>query len=164
MMPDDAILEIKQVSGLTLSADRTWQGDSNVYLELYRALVTSGMLASISGNAFKVLIALGSRARVLGGDTQGESLFRHLMSLKLVSQADRGKLFCYATQEDLIADCGFGSNNTLIQAVQCLSDRQLIEKRDQSSRSRVANLYLIVLPRSQIRCSPCAALHTETRR
>jgi hypothetical protein len=47
---------------------------------MYRALVTSDMLADISGNALKVLIAMGLRARVLGGDAQGESLFRHLMA------------------------------------------------------------------------------------
>lgn len=155
-MPDEAILEIKQVNGLSLSADKAWQGDSNVYLEMYRALVTSGMLADISGNALKVLVAMGLRARVLGGDAEGESLFRHLVSLKLVSEADRGKLFCYATQEDLLVDCGLGSRNTLAQAIRCLTDHQLIEKRSRHRQRRrdassyVANVYLI-RPASSIR-------------
>lgn len=155
-MPDEAILEIKQVNGLSLSANKAWQGDSNVYLELYRALVTSGMLADISGNALKVLVAMGLRARVLGGDAEGESLFRHLVSLKLVSEADRGKLFCYATQEDLLTDCGLGSRNTLAQAIRCLTDHQLIEKRSRYRQRRrdassyVANVYLI-RPASSIR-------------
>ncbi len=147
-MNQQDILGILQNHNLDMPG-QTWQRNPNVHVEIYCALASSGMLSKISGNALKVLVAMGLRAQVLGSHPQGEALFRHLIALRLVTQQDCGQLFCYATQQDLLQECGFGSRHTLIEAINCLIEHNLIEKRSRYRRRRsdnksfIANVYFI---------------------
>jgi hypothetical protein len=117
---------------------------SEVFVKVYRGLVTSGLLAELSGNELKVLLVLGLEARVLGGDAGAEHDFERLKALGVVAGTDRGRLFCCLDRETIAERAGLGVR-TVSTVGQALVDRQLVEKRSVRNHSgrQGHNLYFI---------------------
>ena len=65
---------------------------------------TSGWMARMSNAAYKTLHALALRARILGDARRpgAEEEFQELERLGIVSQGDKGHLFCFPSREQLM--------------------------------------------------------------
>ena len=107
---------------------------SEVFVKVYRGLAISGLLADLSGNELKVLLALGLEAKVLGGDPEAERHFERLKSYDVVTSADRGRLFCYLDRDTIAKRTGL-STRTVSTAGKALVEKQLIEKRSVRNQS-----------------------------
>jgi hypothetical protein len=118
---------------LVATGDHTGQA-SEAFVKVYHSLVQSGLLAHLSGNEVKLLLALALEARVLGGDARAERHFARLKSSNVVTDADRGRLFCCLDRESLACRAGL-SVRTVSTAAKALAARQLIEKRSVRGRN-----------------------------
>lgn len=117
-------IDISVERSLELSPGDGWMEQSRVFIRIYNSIVETGLLAEIDGNALKVLIALGLQATTLWDGP----MFEELKAMGLVDDGDKGKLICYASQEDLAARCGM-SRQTLVSKAKTLVALGLVEKR-----------------------------------
>ena len=123
---------------------------NDVFVKVYLDMVQSGLLAELSGTELKVLLALGLAARRLGGDVAAEHHFERLKSLAVVTEADRGRLFCYLARDTIALQTGL-STRTVSTAGNALVNRHLLEKRSVRNHSgrHDYNVYFI-LPASRL--------------
>jgi len=117
-------IDINIERSLGLSPGNGWTEQSRIFIRIYDTIIETGLLAEIDGNALKVLIALGLQATTL---RDGE-MFKRLKTIGLVDDEDKGKLVCYASQEDLASRCGM-SRQTLSRKAEMLAALGLIEMR-----------------------------------
>jgi hypothetical protein len=125
---------IERRQSLRVETDGHTHETSEVFVKVYRGIAMSGLLADLSGNELKVLLALGLEAKVLGGDPEAERHFERLKSYDVVTSADRGRLFCYLDRDTIAERTGL-STRTVSTAGKALVDKQLIEKRSVRNHS-----------------------------
>jgi hypothetical protein len=127
---------------------------SPTYIKVYDDLVTTGLLAKLTGSELKLLLALASKGKVLStciGQACSERSVaacsersvaacaeaeRHFQSLRdhgVVTAADRGRLFCYLDRDTLAALTGLNAK-TVSRACNGLVAKKLVEKRSVRSR------------------------------
>jgi hypothetical protein len=101
----------------------------SVFVQLYDSLVSSGCLATLSGNALKVLTALGLAATPLGrGSRKNQAFFQDLVAAGVVSSRDDGRLFVCLRHRELVRRTGL-SKNTLSRCTAELQEGGMVEKR-----------------------------------
>jgi hypothetical protein len=125
---------IERRQSLLVETDGHTHETSEVFVKVYRGIAISGLLADLSGNELKVLLALGLEAKVLGGDPEAERHFERLKSYGVVRTADRGRLFCYLDRDTIAKRTGL-STRTVSTAGRALVEKQLIEKRSVRNHS-----------------------------
>ncbi len=108
-------------------------------------LVSSGFLSQIPGNAFKIFLVLTSRATVLGDRSDDDRFFDELKAKNIVTENDRGRLFCYLTHTDICELTGL-TKNTVTSQTDILANLELVEKRSiPTGRGRgTFNIYFIL--------------------
>ncbi len=135
-MPDRTIsaptpvLSIEHTQRIQVSANGTATRGYDTYIKKYVGMLESGLLAKLSGNAYKVLDVLGLRSRPLGDPHRrgAEDEFQFLLQMRLVKQEDRGQLFCFVGREQIMMDAGIHSVHTVDHALDELAKLQLIER------------------------------------
>ena len=116
------------------------------FVLVFDSLVSSGLLASLSGNAYKALMALGLAASPLGsGSQRSQAFFQDLCQAGIVSSSDRGRLFCGLDHRELMRRTGL-SKNTLSRCTAELETRQMIEKRRVRQADGTAYNLFFLLP------------------
>ena len=81
------------------------------FVQLFDTLVSSGLLARLSGNGLTVLLTLGLAGTPLGsGSQKAEAFFRDLVAAGAVSPGDRRRLFCGLPHHELVHRTGLGKN------------------------------------------------------
>jgi hypothetical protein len=102
---------------------------SPTFIHFYDTLVSSGLLARLSGSALKILTVLGLAASPLGtGTARSRAFFRDLLAAGIVTPTDRGRLFCGLRHHELACRAGIGKN-TVTRATSQLQALGLVEKR-----------------------------------
>jgi len=135
---------IERRQRLLVETDGRASETSEIFVKVYCGMATSGLLAELSGNEFKVLLALGLEAKVLGGDEEAERHFARLKAFGVVTDEDRGRLFCYLDRDTIAGRTGL-STRTVSTASSALVGRELVEKRTVRNQSgqHDYNVYLI---------------------
>jgi hypothetical protein len=122
-------ITIKYEHALAYAGSEGWHEGRTVFVQLFDSMVSSGLLAELTGNAFKVLSALGLAASPLGlGSEQAEAFFQDLVAAGIVFPQDRGRLFCCVLHDELVRRTGV-SKNTLSRCTAELEDQGMVEKR-----------------------------------
>lgn len=149
-MSQEPPIRIKYEQSLAFAGVEGWQTRRMVFVQLYDSMVSSGLLAKLTGNAFKVLSVLGLAASPLGtGSEQAEAFFQDLVRSGIVFPQDRGRLFCCILHHELMRRAGI-SKNTLSRCTAELEKRGMVEKREVSGEgTRRYNIYFI-LPSSHL--------------
>lgn len=144
-MSQDPFIVVKHEQSLAYAGSEGWQAGDIIFIQIYRGLVTSGMLAAVTGNATKALIALGLSASPLGvGSAQSRAFFQDLVRGGVVKASDYGRLFCCIAHDKLAEQCGL-SKNTLTRCAAELEERGMVEKRTIPVRgNQHYNLYFIL--------------------
>jgi hypothetical protein len=128
-MSHEPPITIKYEQSLTYASSEHWQEGRTVFIQIFDSIVSSGLLARLTGNAFKVLSALGLAASPLGvGSEKDEAFFQDLVAADIVALLDRGKLFCCIPHEELVRRTGI-SKNTLSRCTDELEAHGMVEKR-----------------------------------
>jgi hypothetical protein len=118
-----------------------WQQDEIYFIQIFGAMVSSGLLVTIKGNGLKILIALSLAASPLGvGSPQAEVFFDDLCTKGIVRSEDRGRLFCYLAHDELCARTGL-SKNTVTAHAKGLIRAGLIEQRTIEKGAIEYNIY-----------------------
>lgn len=122
-------ITIKYEQSLAYAGSEHWQQGRTVFVQLFDSMVNSGLLARLTGNALKVLSALGLAASPLGGGSEkDEAFFQDLVAADIVAPQDRGKLFCCVPHDELVRRIGI-SKNTLSRCTAELEGHGMVEKR-----------------------------------
>ena len=89
-------LSIEHSQQIHVAADGTATRGYETYIREYVGMLESGLMARMSNAAYKTLHALALRARILGDPRRpgAEEEFRELVRLGIVSNEDKGLLFC----------------------------------------------------------------------
>lgn len=128
-MSHEPPITIKYEQSLAYAGSEHWQEGRTVFVQLFDSMVNSGLLARLTGNALKVLSALGLAASPLGGGSEkDEAFFQHLVAADIVAPQDRGKLFCCVPHDELVRRTGI-SKNTLSRCTAELEGHGMVEKR-----------------------------------
>jgi len=143
-------LSIEHSQQIHVAADGTTTRGAETYIREYVGMLESGLMARLSNAAYKTLHALALRARILGDPRRpgAEEEFRELVRLGIVSNEDRGLLFCFPSRERLMQDTGIGSVHTVDASLDELV-RMKIVKRITPAQPRLArgrfgaNVYII---------------------
>ena len=124
------ILSVEYTQRIGIGADGRAERGSEIYLKEFKGMIDSGLMARIGNAAFKILHALGLRARVLGDPfyPSAEDEFQLLVRMEIVKPHDRGKLFCFVGREQIAEDTGIRSVNTVDAALDELVALRLIER------------------------------------
>jgi hypothetical protein len=149
-MSQEPPISIKYEQSLAFAGEEGWQTGRTVFVQLFDSMVSSGLLAQLTGNAFKVLSALGLAASPLGtGSEQAEAFFQDLVRAGIVLPQDRGRLFCCVLHHELMRRTGI-SKNTLSRCTAELEEQGMVEKRDVPGEgTKRYNIYFI-LPASHL--------------
>lgn len=149
-MSQEPPISIKYEQSLAFAGEEGWQAGRTVFVQLFDSMVSSGLLAQLTGNAFKVLSALGLAASPLGtGSEQAEAFFEDLVRAGIVFPQDRGRLFCCVLHHELMRRTGI-SKNTLSRCTAELEERGMVEKREVPGEgTKRYNIYFI-LPASHL--------------
>ena len=139
---------IERRQRLLVETDGHASETSEIFVKVYRGMATSGLLAELSGNEFKVLLALGLEAKVLGGDEEAERHFARLKAFGVVTDEDRGRLFCYLDRDTIAERTGL-STRTVSTASNALVGQGACREADRAQPERAARLQR--LPHSSIR-------------
>ncbi len=144
------VLSIEHDQRIDLKSDGTAVRGYETYVREYIGMIESGLMARLSNAAYKILHALALRARILGDPRRNgaEEEFQELERLGIVTQEEKGLLFCFPSRERLMQDTGMGSLNTVDSALDELANLQIV-KRITPTQPRLlkglfgANVYLI---------------------
>jgi len=149
-MSNEPPISIKYEQSLVYAGSGAWHEGRMVFVQLFDSMVSSGLLAELTGNAFKVLSALGLAASPLGvGSEENEAFFQDLVKAGVVSLQDQGRLFCCVAHEELVRRAGV-SKNTLSRCTAELEERGMVEKRQvRKADGRRYNIFFI-LPASHL--------------
>jgi hypothetical protein len=130
MANDLLALSIEHSQQIHVAADGTATRGDETYIREYVGMLDSGLMARLSNAAYKTLHALALRARILGDPRRSgaEEEFRELVSLGIVSNEDKGLLFCFPSRERLMQDTGIGSAHTIDAAMLELSALNLLRR------------------------------------
>ena len=124
--------------------------ENATFVQLYDSLVSTGLLARLSGSAVKVLLTLGSAAVPLGtGSAAARAFARDLVARGVATPADRGRLFCHLPHAELARRAGLGKN-TVTRATNELHALGLIEKRPIPNPNGTHYNLFFLLPASHI--------------
>ncbi|RMF59997.1 MAG: ArsR family transcriptional regulator, partial [Calditrichaeota bacterium] len=142
MYPPPPPLVIKEEDTQFFDGHR-WHRDNTYYIQIFDAMVSSGLLATIEGTGLKILIAIGLAASPLGvGSPEAEAFFNDLVARGIVHLRDRGRLFCHLPHDELCARVGI-SKNTLTAHTRKLVAAGLIERREIKRGSIHYNIFFI---------------------
>ncbi|MCL7453125.1 MAG: hypothetical protein M8467_08750 [Anaerolineae bacterium] len=149
-MSQEPPISIKYEHSLAFAGQDGWQAGRTVFVQIFDSMVSSGLLAQLTGNAFKVLSALGLAVSPLGtGSEQAEAFFEDLVRAGIVFPQDRGRLFCCVLHHELMRRTGI-SKNTLSRCTAELEERGMVEKREVPGEgTKRYNIYFI-LPASHL--------------
>lgn len=91
------VLSIEHAQQIHVTAEGTATRGYETYIREYVGMLESGLMARLSNAAYKTLHALALRARILGDPRRlgAEEEFRELVRLGIVSNEDKGLLFCF---------------------------------------------------------------------
>jgi hypothetical protein len=149
-MSNGPVLSIRYEQSLDLTSADGWNPGRRVFVQLFDSMISSGLLARLSGNAFKVLSALGLTASPLGnGTARDETFFRDLVSAGVLEPDDRGKLFCCVPHDVLVRRPGV-SKNTLSRCTAEPEERGMIAKREIRKRDGMRYNVYVILPGSYL--------------
>jgi hypothetical protein len=149
-MSDGPVLSIRYEQSLDLAGADGWNPGRRVFVQLFDSMISSGLPARLSGNAFKVLSALGLAASPLGsGSARDEAFFRDLITAGVLAPDDRGKLFCYVAHDELVRRTGV-SKNTLSRCTAELEEHGMIAKRVIRKRDGTRYNVYFILPGSHL--------------
>ncbi len=123
-------LSIEHDQRIDLTSDGQFVRGHETYIREYVGMLDSGLMAQLSNAAYKVLHALALRARILGDSRRAgaEEEFKELCELGIVTNADKGELFCFPSREQLLKDTGIGSVHTIDTALDELAELNLIRR------------------------------------
>ncbi len=123
-------LSIEHDQRIDLTSDGQVIRGRETYIREYVGMLESGLMAQLSNAAYKVLHALALRARILGDSRRAgaEEEFKELCELGIVTDADKGELFCFPSREQLLKDTGIGSVHTIDTALDELAELNLIRR------------------------------------
>lgn len=123
-------LSIEHDQRIDLTSDGQVVRGHETYIREYVGMLESGLMAQLSNAAYKVLHALALRARILGDSRRSgaEEEFKELCELGIVTDADKGELFCFPSREQLLKDTGIGSVHTVDTALDELAELNLIRR------------------------------------
>jgi hypothetical protein len=141
--PTAVVLSIEHDQRIGLTADGTAIRGYETYIREYVGMIESGLMARMSNAAYKTLHALALRARILGDPRRlgAEVEYRELERMGIVSDQDKGHLFCFPSREQLQRDTGIGSVNTIDAAVGELADLRLVKRISPAQPRRAGGLF-----------------------
>jgi hypothetical protein len=149
-MSQEPPISIKYEHSLAFAGAEGWQTGCTVFVQLFDSMVSSGLLAQLTGNAFKVLSALGLAASPLGvGSEQDLAFFQGLVAAGIVATEDRGKLFCCVLHDELVRRTGI-SKNTLSRCTAELEGHGMVEKREARKPDGTRYNIFFILPASHL--------------
>jgi len=124
------VLSIEHDQRIDLAADGTAVRGYETYIREYVGMIESGLMARMSNAAYKTLHALALRARILGDPRRpgAEEEFRELVRLGIVSNEDKGLLFCFPSRERLMQDTGIGSVHTVDSSLDELAEMKIVKR------------------------------------
>ena len=136
-------LSIEQNQRIDLNADGTAIRGYETYIREYVGMIESGLMARMSNAAYKTLHALALRARILGDPRRrgAEEEYQELARLGIVSNEDKGHLFCFPSREQLLCDTGIGSVNTIDAAVDELAELKIVKRITPAQPRRRSGLF-----------------------
>jgi hypothetical protein len=149
-MSQETPISIKCEQSLGFAGAEGWQTGRTVFVQLFDSMVSSGLLAKLTGNAFKVLSALGLAASPLGmGSEQDLAFLQDLVAAGIVTAEDRGKLFCCVLHDELVRRTGI-SKNTLSRCTAELEGHGMVEKREICKPDGTRYKVFFILPASHL--------------
>jgi hypothetical protein len=149
-MSQEPPISIKYEQSLAFASEQGWQSGRTVFVQLFDSMVSSGLLAQLTGNAFKVLSALGLAASPLGlGSEQDLAFFQDLVAAGIVAAEDQGKLFCCVLHDELVRRTGI-SKNTLSRCTAELEGHGMVEKREIRKPDGTRYNIFFILPASHL--------------
>lgn len=149
-MSQEPPIRIKYEQSLAFAGAEGWQTGRTVFVQLFDSMVSSGLLAKLTGNAFKVLSALGLAASPLGiGSEQDLAFFQNLVVAGIVAAGDQGKLFCCVLHDELVRRTGI-SKNTLSRCTAELEGYGMVEKREIRKPDGTRYNIFFILPASHL--------------
>ena len=149
-MSHEPPISIRYEQSLAYAGSGGWHEGRTVFIQLFDSMVSSGLLAELTGNAFKVLSVLGLAASPLGlGSERDVAFFRDLVAASIVSPQDQGKLFCCVLHDELVRRTGI-SKNTLSRCTAELENRKMVEKRQVRKADGTRYNIFFILPASHL--------------
>ncbi len=134
-------LSIERSQRIQFGTDGSAARGYETFIKKYVGMVESQLLAKLTGNANKLLDALALRARILADPRcpGSEEEFQTLKQMGVVTDQDRGELFCFASLERLAQDTGLSSLHTVEAGIAQLIDLKLVRKVSAKGQTRLAS-------------------------